>query len=406
LSFVHHVRQRGGLSMPVPNLGIWVLSAAFHVMAGATADLNQAERQVVESAFAAHQRGDPVTLLETLSPLVAKIDDKKLSAVDELLASRGSPSAGEMIADARLAMVQQSLSSKLPRPGPRETLLVLKAIDSQAQAILEIMEAHPAMADPMAVPDTSTNFELRLWELHVLRSRLEVARRMIEYMGTLAKSYPRVQFTKLSEDDRRLVEVGAAGLQSRIARELSGLEEREAELRIHRLIFSVGVLQDAQLTEERVLAAFASEFDGRLVKEFFDQAKKSRRNLSRDLLNDPTTEGRVVNERRRARELAGDLTVKAQLLFEGLHWWMRGRYGRGPEVGGLAKSLLAMRTPQGQLGLYMPIDIPTPTDQAAGPSQRVPAYDRRHHYLWAMEDRRVLEHVPAASCGSTKIDFW
>jgi hypothetical protein len=225
-------------------------------------------------------------------------------------------------------------------------------------------------------------------------------------MGTLAKSYPKNQLAKLSEDDRRLIEAESGALKTQIAQEVADLEEREAELRINRLSFSLGVLQNPQLSEERVLAAFASEFDGRLIKEFFDQAKKSRRNFSRDLLKDPATDGRVATERRRAHELAGDLGGKSQLLFEGLHWWMRGRYGRGPEVGGLAKSVLALRTPQGQLGLYMPIDIPTPTDATVGPSQRVPTYDRRHQYLWAMEDRRVLESLPAISCGGTKIDFW
>src|SRR5262245_16901572 len=393
--------------MSIHSVVIWVLSAAvFFLSTFLGDDLNPAERQIVDSALVAHQRGDPNALLESLSPLVAKVDNKKLGAIDELLANRGSPSAGEMIAEARLAMAQQSLTSKLPRPGPRESLLVLKSIDNQAQAILEIKQAHPAMSDPMAVPDTSSDFELRLWELHVLNSRLEVARRTVEYMSTLAKSYPRNQLAKLSEDDRRLIEAEPGVLKTQIAQEIADLEEREAELRFNRLSFSVGVLQNPQLTEERVLAAFASEFDGRLIKEFFDQARKSKRNLNRDLLKDPATEGRVATERRRAHELAGDLGNKSQLLFEGLHWWMRGRYGRGPEVGGLAKSGLALRTPQGQLGLYMPIDIPTPTDATVGPSQRVPTYDRRHQYLWAMEDRRVLENLPAISCGGTKIDFW
>src|SRR5262245_6816560 len=130
--------------MPVSSAGIWVLWAAVHLTASSADDLNQAERKAVESALSAYQRGYPASLLETLSPLLAKLDENNVQAIDELFSSQGSPSAGEMIAEARLAMVQQSLVNKLPRPGPRESLLVLRAIDDQVQSILQAKQEHPA----------------------------------------------------------------------------------------------------------------------------------------------------------------------------------------------------------------------------------------------------------------------
>jgi len=351
--------QRPGIVIVSISTLFWVASAS---VADLKSELNPAERQVVEAALTAHERGDPVALIESLSPLVARVDDKKMKAVDDWLARRGSPPASEILADARVALAQQSFAAKLPKPGVRESLLVMKSIEQQVQTILQMKQDHPAMAEPLVAPETSAGFETRLWEMHVLHSRLAVAGGLAEYMGTLARVFPRAQLAMLAEGERPLIEGQPAALQARVKQEIADLEEREVELRIHRLSFARHALEDMKLTPDRVLAAFSADFDGRLVAQFFERAKKSQQALAREILRDPATPARAAAEHRRARELAGDLTVKANLLFEGMHWWMRGRYGRGPEVGGLAKSEWATRTPQGQFGLYMPIDTPSPTD--------------------------------------------
>ena len=71
----------------------------------------------------------------------------------------------------------------------------------------------------------------------------------------------------------------------------------------------------------------------------------------------------------------------------GLQWWLRGRYGRGPEGFGLLKSELALASPQAQMMLYMPPETPRPNDSST--TDPVPQYDRRHHYIWMFEYRRV-----------------
>jgi hypothetical protein len=92
----------------------------------------------------------------------------------------------------------------------------------------------------------------------------------------------------------------------------------------------------------------------------------------------------------RARELADGLSYKAGLFFEGLHWWLRGRYGEGPDVGGLAKSPEALVSDAALFGIYMPTETPQPSDPSDARVKRAtPRFDRRHHYWWTWEDRRL-----------------
>jgi hypothetical protein len=112
---------------------------------------------------------------------------------------------------------------------------------------------------------------------------------------------------------------------------------------------------------------------------------------------------RVAADAKRASGLAGDLAPKARLLFEGIYWWSRGRYGLGSDVEGLAKSPAAMRSPEAQFTLQMPAATPKPTDPAGRISaEPVPRFERRHHYLWAWEDRRLLRFAPRIISTETK----
>ena len=97
-----------------------------------------------------------------------------------------------------------------------------------------------------------------------------------------------------------------------------------------------------------------------------------------------------------ARESAGDLVTKSRLLYRGLHWWLRGRYGLGPDGFGLLKSVEALSSPLAQFPLYMPAGMPTPSDPTET-GYSVPRFDRRHHYIWMYEYRVLRRHFASAS---------
>jgi hypothetical protein len=107
------------------------------------------------------------------------------------------------------------------------------------------------------------------------------------------------------------------------------------------------------------------------------------------MLADPELPARIREHVRHGQQSAGqEFIAKSRLLFTGLHWWFRGRYGMGTDGHGLLKSKAALASPDVMFALYMPQTTPVPTDPTKGGMQ-VPLVDRRHHYLWQFETRQI-----------------
>jgi hypothetical protein len=353
--------------------------------------LTPRELQTINSASWAYFHGDSQAVLEKLSPIVAKANEEKIGLVDKALAEFGAPDSERLLLGARLALMQQNIDArKLPRPGEREAVRLIRELREQLEAVLTQVEKSPAMDRSVPQPEDLAGFDEKFWSLHVSDNRLAAAGRLVDAVKEIAQSIPRGQVNKLSDEDRELVTANHGALGDRVADLSRARQEREMELRVDRLRVARRILQDAPLTKERFSAAFTADLDARIIADFFAQVKKHGRTLESELLKDSRTVARVEDDAAQARKLAGTLTAKSQMFFEGLHWWMRGRYGQGPEVGGLAKSRAALRSASGQFALSMPETTPQPKYPAwLTEAEGVPKFERRHHYLWAWEDRRL-----------------
>jgi hypothetical protein len=371
--------------------------------------------QAVDAVTAAWFQGNSAAALSTLVPLIARLDGKQLAAVDARLAERNVPPAGQLLADARLALVQQGLADQLPKVQVREAVLVLPALEEEAIRALDLKKRSAVMVDPLPMAATVEEYEHLLWDVHVLRNRLEASLRAAQYTARVAQSVNRQQAARLDEAERAVLERDYAHDAAELADSIRQLDEREIELRIARLFLARDTLERPELTRERFLAAYTAPLDAARALEFLEQARSP---FQRSALNIPGLAKRITEAAAGAQQLAGDLQLKSQLFFEGVHWWIRGRYGLGPDVFGLAKSPAAMHSIEGQMALYMPSSAPTPTDPMvlAKSGSQVPFYDRRHHYWWAWEDRRVARSgfeqtaTTTVSTTETKYDtkkgFW
>lgn len=353
--------------------------------------LTARELQTIHSASWAHFHGDSQAVLEKLSPIVAKANEEKIGQVDKALAELGAPDSDRLLLGARMALMQQNIDTKkLPKPGEREAVRLIRELREQVVAVLKQVEKSPAMDRAADPPDDLDGFDKIFWSLHVSENRLAAADRLVDAMKATARSFSRAEITKLADDAREVVTADHEALGERVAEVSRAREERELELRVDRLRLAREILEVPKLTKQRFSAAFTADLDARLIDDFFEQAKKQGRAFESDRLKNPQTIEQIEDDASRARKLAGTLTAKAQLFFEGLHWWMRGRYGLGPEVGGLAKSRAALRSAAGQFALSMPETTPQPQDPAwLTEVEGVPKFERRHHYLWAWEDRRL-----------------
>jgi hypothetical protein len=141
------------------------------------------------------------------------------------------------------------------------------------------------------------------------------------------------------------------------------------------------VLSDSKDLKLRILAAYALDFDGDYLAEVFAQP----RDFQRERLREPDLPEHIKAVVADGRQQAGDLLAKSRFFFEGLHWWLRGRYGRGTHDQGLLKGPDALNSREALLTLMMPSEMPRPVDPAKATSIPTPTVERRHHYVWATD---------------------
>jgi hypothetical protein len=362
----------------------------------ASPNLPQAVETVLRNEVAVRWfRGDSPGAVEKLTFLLPRLTDVHLAAVDEWLDQNSLPSAGAMIVQTRLAMVQQNLGRRLPRPHPREVALVLPEIAKRTDAVLSECRAYESMKRPLLHPVVLGEYEGLLYELRTATSRLQAAVRMAEYAQELTKTTNR---RAAPEGD-----ASNAALQSERVKELlARAEEQELALRLQRLQRALDVLEDSEELKERLVAAAIIEDDGEWLSAVLNVNAKSKRSYTLAELSAPELPGVIAGQLQTVRASAGDLMKKSRLLRAGVQWWMRGRYGRGPEGFGLLKSELAVVSPQAQLALYMPPEMPKP-NESSNWEESIPQFDRRHHYIWMFEYRRVAlsSHQRATTTGET-----
>jgi hypothetical protein len=368
---------------------LWLAWVAALVSPAAAADgLSAKDQRDLAEVAQAYFHGDSPLVLKTLSVMVGRLNDQQVALADKQLVQRELPPMGKLLSSARLAAVAQGYEKSLPNPSAREAILVLPAFQSELEAVFERVREEPIMADPLPVPDTIEGFDPLLWNAHVLENKLANTQRFSRYMVELVKRVPKAQLAKLTEEQKKPLEADYDHLLDEVKTQGRAVEEREIELRLRRLQRAREVLANPQLTREKWLAAGAWGEDAFLVDEFLKKLKAEK--PLRPALQVTDLAKQVERLSSECGKLAGDLTLKVGLFNAGLHWWLRGRYGQGPEFYGLAKSQLAMRSPGGDFALTMPAVTPEPTDPSRGtPTTAVPQYDRRHHYWWAWEYRRV-----------------
>lgn len=392
------------LMFPVMLLAIAV--APFASAAPAVRLTKRQQTELNESIVPAYELGDPTQLLEKLSEFVVKLDDARLSATDDLLAGQDLPTVGQMLADARLTMVDQGRAAELPAPHPRELLVLLREFKSRIDDVLSAQDKHPLMSDPLPRIEQLGEYQKLFWETHVLDNRLANAERIAQYADELTKlGSKRLNPRSIDEAGRQLIETNFGGIVADIARRRQELEEREIELRMYRIADAESILADSQNARDRFLAAYVLDLDGYLIADFFKQRGSDEQNaFLRQEIADPELPKIIAETVERGRQSAGDLVEKTQLLYTGLHWWMRGRYGAGPDAFGLLKSRMALASEETQFPLYMPQVTPQPTDPTSD-AAKIPNVDRRHHYTWASEYRPIKTSGGSDSNSSSTRSF-
>ncbi len=352
-----------------------------------TVGLTVKQQTDVGAAVAEYRQGGHLTVVHRLAPLLAK--DDVLAAVDGELRRRELPGVGQVMASSRLEVVRDGQASKLPRPSRGELLVLLPAYRQLLQEEMDRIIGSPVMGDVLPVPDKLEGFQDLFRQLNTVEGRIDSLTQAAAYLRTVARGLPKAELEKLPDDLRAMAENDEAGsLVASLETLGRGVDERRIELSLKRLSVALNILSQPQLTTRHLAAA--AVWNGDLQRATAFLKKTQPKNLLRPALKEEGLLKRLAADGEKIRRIAGPLTTKAGLLHEGLEWWLRGRFGAGPEIMGLVKSQQAVRTPEGRLQLQMPEKLEVPDPFGKAPSQALfPFYHRRHLYMWSWSNHYV-----------------
>lgn len=368
----------------------WIVFVGGSLLTGlsaAAADPALAKRHVevlTQEVIPAYQRGNPAEVLKALSPIIGRLDDERIRLADDLLRQQNVPPISQLLSEARRTLVEQGLENTLPKPTLREVGIVAPRLAAEIKGIIDDIAQHPAMANPPPRYKTVGEYERLFWQIHVMQNRLLNARRLAQYTDDFVRQLRAGKLDKLAPHQREAIVADYRGVIQEVDDAQQELGERSLELRLDRLRLAANALVEPAISEEKFLAAYSVSTDSRILKDYLQSGAAS----SRASLTAPETLQEVEWLETVGRERGGDLITKSELLFHGLHWWLRGRYGRGSDGFGLFKDEVALNSPDDMFRLIMPRE---PSEAAKFVSDADNPYPvpRRHYYTWAWEARPV-----------------
>ena len=389
--------------------------------------------EVIENVAAAYAAGDIEKVWNLLAKPTNGLNDNLAAKFDEALAAKRLPPARELLVQARLKLLMENRSSALPAPSLRERLLILGALHDHVQNALAQIAGHTLLKEDTPPPTNMDHFDKRFHDISEMQGKLWLAKSCAVYAGDLAARLPAAARKKLTDHEQETVTQWEGDLLTKLQDKDLEVRELELETRLLRLKYGIEVLQQKQLTKEKFIAAATTRQDARTLTHELEPpasvpAKGAKAKAAagkapasppappvfhRAALKSPDLAKEVATLARHAQEAAGALADRAERFFAGLEFWLRGRYGWGPDVWGLAKSSAALQQPDLLHQVYMPANLLTPNEKKdkskpetagrrietrpAGPEEKVRKMptcpDRRHHYTWAWEDRRLISMV-------------
>ena len=346
----------------------------------------------------AYESGEPQGILNVVCGQLARWTDPQIAGMNQLLAELHAPTLDKMITDARMNLVRAGIADKGPEATSREAAIVLREIKRQVEEILKTAQGIELMKDPFPKPQKMMEFRDLLWAAHVQNNQLINADGLAFQGNLIAQSKVVAKAKNATAADKAIFAKKFPDITAKIRTVHRELNERSVELRVERIKVANKVLRESKDIKERFFAAYAVGIDGELLINGF---KENPGPFVRPNLSSAGYVASLQSDVEQGQKLAGDMVKKSQLLFAGMHWWRRGRYGLGPELSGLLKSAAAQTNLAAQIPLNMPRVTPVPIDPMKNPLYQIPAFDRRHHYTWAWQTRQFQMTGTGSSSSSS-----
>lgn len=319
--------------------------------------------------------------------------------IDEYLAGEGIETLGVVLARSRFSLMAQNQSVK-PAVTKKELLITSPHFQTEVEKLISgelrpmIMEMAADAADH---PKQLVEFERALWDLHVYKNDLVNLGRTAQVAARTVLLV--LQNTRLSATERKALSFDFQLVQQTIEAEAQKRLTREMSLRGQRIELALSTLGDSPSLKVRLQAAFAVDQDIKIMRAFVEQQRKG------NFAGVPVPKlGELAGAMAIARDTHQELFRSAEQLYTGLHWWLRGRYGKGIAANGLLKGEHVKKVPASGFALRMPRDRAEASDPFVVKNELASPYvGRRHEYIWSWENGGVkMEYATRSVVAKSK----
>ncbi|MEE2640736.1 MAG: hypothetical protein VX768_08930 [Planctomycetota bacterium] len=332
-------------------------------------------------------------MIEQGGKLLQQLDENSLKNANDFLRKQNRETLQSMLMEARMDLDRPGVTARIPAPTNKEAIYLALEIRDRVDEIEKEYQAHPVASGEVSAPEKYTDYEKKFWDLHVFRNQLTNALRWIRETETLLSARARrLASLEIGPDKSEILGYNFGQRATELQSLLTDLEEREAFLRIFRIHDTIGLDLPGAAEKDKFTFAYFLETDILFLKSFFKRFEGVE--FQREDLNDQSILSEVSSDALAIREKYSDKIEKGQLLFLGMHWWFRGRYGSGPIARGLLKAPGAHLDEKALFPLAMPRVPPRPLDPYKG-DYRIPHYERRHHYTWQVQQEQVYDYQKA-----------
>lgn len=358
--------------------------------------------QRIDKGLEAYRGGYLAETLRQLQPVLESLNDEQLEAAEKhiLVTHRLGLTIPELVTQARVELVIAGNGRRLPRAGAAELPFALVALDKRLAEL--IADAKANIDEPVPALGDGADLEDRMSLIPSLLTQLGQADQIVEHMEKLTARLRPAALKDFPDAAKAIATRDFAAEHQLVAGLHEQLINRLVDLSLVRLNNAAGVLQNQSADfEERFAAGERAQESAAALQRYWPQYRKSMKRAGKF---DPASEVRWRNQARAVELQARPLLVKIYHFSEAKKWWLRGRFGLGPLVDGLAKAVNvntsqgSPRKEQALVGLlyyplYMPNPIPKPLEPVANPVGC--NYPRRHLAWWQIETRLGATDTPS-----------
>lgn len=370
--------------------------------------------------FPAMKQGADVYFYNAFAPVLSKVSYEQIEEIEAYAKSLKLESPVDKFIEMKLIRLDRGIDSVDAKMKLKDVVLVLDGINQRLHRFIQAVNQHPFMQNSaVEIPENWKEARDQFWDAHVAKNEFLNNSRMLVYGAALMQPVkPAIKHAKSAKSLNTLEEFGK--LAESFQATFGELEQRVAEARFIRFERSALTLRSEKSFGEKFLASMSLQLDAESLIWFLQNYQPERARLQR-----PDFANQVKDVLKEMMEAEPEIIEKAHLFRTGMHWWLRGRYGRGVEFGGLLKSQNVFFVERNRRGavrraknlnyaalnaLYMPRERPEPNFELTtlkpigaggnGPSH----YSRRHYYTWALEDRPIVTTVSTKESSANLAD--